>query len=53
MRRAIGRRYDNHNHSLYHLDSNTADNSTSLNAFVTVDASNNYERVFYDVDKIF
>ena len=22
LRRAIGRRFDNHNHSLYHLDSN-------------------------------
>ncbi|CAD8194779.1 unnamed protein product [Paramecium octaurelia] len=101
LRRAIGRRYDNHNHSLYHLESNTppvdnaplverikplyevdnlqqlisdknayfmtqiqgiqnwynnfesADNSNAQSAFIGVDASNNYERVFYDVDKIF
>ncbi|CAD8115667.1 unnamed protein product [Paramecium sonneborni] len=101
LRRAIGRRYDNHNHSLYHLDTNPppVDNAPLIerikslyevdnlqqqisdknsyfmtqiqglqnwyncfesksgeniqNAFVNVDASNNYERVFYDVDQIF
>ncbi|CAK83793.1 unnamed protein product (macronuclear) [Paramecium tetraurelia] len=31
----------------------STDNSNVQNAFISVDASNNYERVFYDVDKIF
>ncbi|CAD8205275.1 unnamed protein product [Paramecium octaurelia] len=101
LRRAIGRRYDNHNHSLYHLDTNPppVDNAPLIerikplyevdnlqeqisdknsyfmtqiegvrnwynsfeskcgsniqNAFTSVDASNNYERVFYDVDQVF
>ncbi|CAD8083642.1 unnamed protein product [Paramecium primaurelia] len=101
LRRAIGRRFDNHNNSLYHLDSNhpPIDNAPLIErikplyevgnlqqqisdknsyfmtqigglknwydnfeskcesniqkAFITVDSSNNYEKVFYDVDQVF
>ncbi|CAD8202735.1 unnamed protein product [Paramecium octaurelia] len=101
LRRAIGRRYDNHSNLLYHLDSNPppVDNAPLIErirplyevdnlqqqisdknsyfmtqiegvrnwydnfeskcasnlqqAFINIDASNNYERVFYDVDQVF